>query len=155
VQSGGVSQFVVDGEPIGKKAGMLKRCALAGDSGLTKPRLLSRSCLVKAAPHIMPPRLFSDEPMHILFEVLKSEPGASLDLNADPASVGPEGYKASLSLDSATRVPGDAFAVLHAMSLIGGLLDGNSALHRNSDGTPLDKQPEARQVRRSDSDIYG
>ena len=146
MQSGGVSQFVVDGEPIGKKAGMLKRCALAGASGLTKPRLLTRSCLIKATPHVLPPRLFPNEPTHIMFEVLKSERGASLDLHADMVS-GSGGFKASLPLDTATRVTGDAFAVLHAMCLISGLLEGKSSLHCSSDGNPLEKQPGTSQVR--------
>ena len=146
MQSGGVSQFVVDGEPIGKKAGVLKRCALAGASCLTKPRLLTRSCLIKAAPHVLPPRLFPNEPMHVMFEVLKSEGGASLDLHADMVS-GSRGFKASLPLDTATRVPGDAFAVLHAMCLISSLLEGKSHLHCDIDGTPLETQPGPHQVR--------
>ena len=144
-----MAQFVVDGEPIGKKAGMLKRCALAGSSSLAKPHIVTRSCLIKAAPHVIPPRLFLNEPTHVLFEVLKSEPGASLDLNAEFISCGSgsEGFKVSLPLDTATRVSGDAFAVIHAMSLIGGLLDGNSSLHCNSGGAPLERKPEARLVR--------
>ena len=97
----------------------------------------------------MPPRLFLGEPIHVLFEVVKSEPGASLDLNADPNPGNPTGsstFSASLPLDSAIRVPGDAFAVLHAMALIGGLIDGNSALHCAPDGTLHERQPEPRQV---------
>ncbi len=37
-KSGGLAQFVVDGEPIGKKAGMLKRCALSAITGLCNVR---------------------------------------------------------------------------------------------------------------------
>ena len=167
LQSGGLAQFVLDGEAIGKKAGLLKRCALAEACGgcLARPRLLPRSCLIKAAPNVMPPRLFPNEPTHVLFEVLKLEPGASLDLNADVLGGGGSGgstgsgsdagsgssgstllYATSLSLDSAVRVPGEAFAVLHAMAVVGGLLSGDSALHRGPDGTRHAQQPDTRQV---------
>ena len=124
-----------------------------------------RSCLIKAAPNVMPPRLFPNEPTHVLFEVLKLEPGASLDLNADVLGGGGSGgstgsgsdagsgssgstllYATSLSLDSAVRVPGEAFAVLHAMAVVGGLLSGDSALHRGPDGTRHAQQPDTRQV---------
>ena len=166
-QSGGLAQFVLDGEAIGKKAGLLKRCALAEACGgcLARPRLLPRSCLIKAAPNVMPPRLFPNEPTHVLFEVLKLEPGASLDLNADILGGGSGGstgsagsapgsgsggstllYATSLSLNSAVRVPGEAFAVLHAMAVVGGLLSGDSALHCGPDGTRHAQQPDARQV---------
>lgn len=58
---------MVDGEDIGKKAGMLKRSALAISAGgcLTNARIKACSCMIKTAPHIMPPRLFPDEPMHV------------------------------------------------------------------------------------------
>ncbi len=72
-----------------------------------------------------------------------------MDLNADVCMPGADGattYTTSLPLDGAARVPGDAFAVLHAMALVGGLLGGASALHCGPDGVPHAKQPELRQV---------
>lgn len=161
-RSGGVAQFVVDGEPLAKKIGMLKKCALAvggadgGGGCLANPKMVSRACLVRAAPNVLPPRLFPGEPFPVLVEIQKSEKGASLDLKARPLAPStsstsltpPETTTTlSLSLDSAVRVPdGDAFAVLHAMACIGALLNGTSELHCSQDGTMLPNQPDAKQV---------
>lgn len=147
--TGGVAQFVVDGEAISRKAGLLKRCALAPDGAcLTMPRLVSRSCLIKAAPNVLPPRLFADEPLHVLVELVKAEAGASLDLAATGGGLSGQGspYCTSLPLDKALQVPGDVFAVLHAMCSIGNLLNGSSSMHCSCDGTKLAEQPDARRV---------
>lgn len=65
-RSGGVAQFVLGNEALRAKAGMLQRCALAVGSGcLVQPRLEAKGCVIRAAPHVLPPRAFPDEPLHV------------------------------------------------------------------------------------------
>mmetsp|Transcript_20822 Transcript_20822/g.45542 ORF Transcript_20822/g.45542 Transcript_20822/m.45542 type:complete len:577 (+) Transcript_20822:96-1826(+) len=88
-KSGGVAQFVLDDEGIAKKAGYLKRCALAVVGGcLVRPRLVARSAMVRVAPHVLPPRIFPDEPLQVLVEILRAEPGAVLELRGELAGSG-------------------------------------------------------------------
>ncbi|GAX83003.1 hypothetical protein CEUSTIGMA_g10430.t1 [Chlamydomonas eustigma] len=160
-KSGGVTQYVVDGEPISNKAGLLKRCALSPVTGgcLYSPRLLSRSCLITAAPQVLKPRLFPGEPVHVLFEVIKSEPGASIELTAqysrpsvtahqspDDSVTAATAFLSALPLSSGTQVHGEAFIVLHAMALIGDLMDGVSAMHCNTAGVMHENQPDPKRV---------
>ena len=62
--SGGMVKYVLDGEDIGDKVGYLKKCSLAA-STWTAPRLLARGALVRASPHVLPPRLFPGEPLQV------------------------------------------------------------------------------------------
>lgn len=72
-RSGGVAQYVVDGESIARKAGFLKKAALSGAGCVVRPRVVVRGALVRAAPHVLPPRLFPGEPLHVLLELVKVE----------------------------------------------------------------------------------
>ncbi|KAG1658856.1 hypothetical protein FOA52_008813 [Chlamydomonas sp. UWO 241] len=142
----GLAQFVVDGEPIGHKAGVLKRAALAGPAGcLSSPRLAFRGCLARnVSPNMLPPRVFPSEPLHVLLELPKAESGASLQLIGRLA--GMPDVTVDLPMDGATRVDGDALAVLHAMASIGCLLSGTSSLHVGTDGVTKSTPPEASVV---------
>jgi len=149
-RSGGIAQFVVDGEPLAKKIGLLKKCALAAANGCySNPKLLSRSALIRSAPNVLPPRLFSNEPFSVLAEIMKSEPSASLDLSYDfrVGKIASACQAQSLTLDKAVHLPdGHALSVLHAMACIGSLLNGTSELHLSADGTPLPSQPQQQDV---------
>ena len=150
-RSGGVAQFVVDGEPLAKKIGMLKKCALAAGSNgcYSNPKLLSRSALIRSAPNVLPPRLFPGQPFSVLAEIIKSDPTASLDLSFDlrAGKITSACPAQSLALDKAVHLPdGDALSVLHAMACIGSLLNGSSELHLSPDGTPLPSQPQRHDV---------
>jgi hypothetical protein len=81
-RSGGVAQYVVDGESIVHKAGFLKKAALAGAGVVVAPRLVGKGVLLRSAPHVLPARLFPGEPLHVLAELLKVDEsvGPALEL---------------------------------------------------------------------------
>lgn len=63
-RTGGVAQYVVDGESITAKCTFLKKCALSSGVVL-RPRIKAKGAMVKVAPHVLPPRLFPGEPFHV------------------------------------------------------------------------------------------
>ena len=136
--SGGVSQYVVDGEDVAVKAGFLKKCALnagalsrcAQQWTMTsllhlhtlitvitiaqvgvycqslqraselhthtrdgypanrvtlscRPRLVTRKCLLAAAPAALPPRLFPGEPLVVLAQAKFFSVDAAISLTRD------------------------------------------------------------------------
>eukprot|EP00798_Chlamydomonas_sp_ICE-L_P016553 gene16553-22782_t len=147
-KSGGVAQFVVDGEPIANKCAYLKRCALAAATGtdcLMNPKLEGKLALLRCAPQVLPPRLFPGEPVPVLIEILKWEAGASVELVATHR----DGtlFRLSLPLDNCnSKAEGHLFAVLHAMACIDGLMSGTSHLHVDTQGKRLAAQPTTLQV---------
>ncbi|KXZ47715.1 hypothetical protein GPECTOR_33g597 [Gonium pectorale] len=165
-RSDGAVVYVVDEEAIAAKTAFLKRAALAVGAGL-RPRLVARGALVRAAPHVLPQRVFAGEPLHVLLEVCECEPDATLELTAEYGSGAGEGagegqaagaeavatatLTLSLPLGAAAgpgaAVPeGRALGVLHAMTYIGSLLSGTSPLHLRPDGTAMPR-PSADVVR--------
>jgi hypothetical protein len=73
-RTGGVAQFVVEGESIARKVGLLKKAALAGQDAVSGLRLsASGGVLLRTAPHALPPRLFPGEPFHVLAHLPKLE----------------------------------------------------------------------------------
>lgn len=143
-RTGGAVQYVTESADIVKKCGFLKKCALSADA-LTRPRLVARSCLLRLAPAALPPRIFGGEPVHVLAEVLKAQPGAELVLTAQ----GRDGRSVELPLplDPSAAVPGEALAVLHGMSYISALYAGTSHLHVTPDGSPQEPPPDAETVK--------
>ncbi len=69
----GLVQCVVESSGIAAKAGALKKAALAGAGAVVAPRLVCGGVLVRAVPHVLPPRLLPGEPVHVLVEVTKGE----------------------------------------------------------------------------------
>lgn len=143
-RTGGVVQYVVASSEITNKCGFLKKCALSGEV-LTQPRLAPRACLLRMAPAALPPRIFAGEPLHVLFEVVRAEPGAAVVLSAKRASDG-SAIEVALPLDGAPA-PGQALAPLHAMAYIACLLNGTSALHLDASGAPVAPPPSGETVK--------
>eukprot|EP00197_Chlamydomonas_leiostraca_P001252 CAMPEP_0202885282 /NCGR_PEP_ID=MMETSP1391-20130828/41582_1 /ASSEMBLY_ACC=CAM_ASM_000867 /TAXON_ID=1034604 /ORGANISM="Chlamydomonas leiostraca, Strain SAG 11-49" /LENGTH=1167 /DNA_ID=CAMNT_0049568525 /DNA_START=90 /DNA_END=3594 /DNA_ORIENTATION=- len=151
-RSGGCAQYVADGESITRKAGFLKKAALAGAGGcITRPRLVARGAMVRAAPHVLPPRLFPGEPLHMLVEIVQSDAGGSgavLELVGERAGAGAGGaWSLALPLSSAPVAQGEEYAVLHGMCWVASLLAGTSPLHVRADGSAVQLPPAESDVR--------
>lgn len=143
-RTGGVAQYVVDGESIVRKTAFLSKASLSGTSAIYVPRLVTGKGITRAVPHVLPPRLFPSEPLHVLVELDEEQPATCLKLHGKRGDG--SAWELELPVPSETTVEGDAYAVLHAMCYVSALLDGTSHLHMAADGTPLTSQP-------SDSDI--
>ncbi len=141
-RSSGACVYVADGEPLGPKVAFLKRCALAEGAAL-RPRITARGAVVRAAPHVLPARVFAGEPVRVLLEVVASEADAELVLEAEYGVEGAgEGGRLEISLplgkeaaataaaggsgagggDGSGTAEGEALGVLHAMAYIGCLM---------------------------------
>jgi hypothetical protein len=59
--------------------GFLRKAALS-NAYVIKPRLVGRSALIRAAPHLLPPRLFPGEPLSVMVELLKTDESSELEL---------------------------------------------------------------------------
>eukprot|EP00198_Chlamydomonas_reinhardtii_P010883 XP_001700220.1 predicted protein [Chlamydomonas reinhardtii] len=151
-RSDGAVVYVVDDEAIAAKTAFLKKAATAAGAAL-RPRLVARNALVRPAPHVLPQRVFAGEPLHVLMEVVSSEPDAALELTADWAEPESAAGAAPLTLSLplgpalASAEEGEALPVLHAMAYIGSLMAGTSPLHVRSDGTTLAAPPSADTVK--------
>ena len=126
-RSDGAVVYVVDDEAIAAKTAFLKKAATAAGAAL-RPRLVARNALVRPAPHVLPQRVFAGEPLHVLMEVVSSEPDAALELTADWAEPESAAGAAPLTLSLplgpalASAEEGEALPVLHAMAYIGSLM---------------------------------
>ncbi len=146
-RSSGACVYVADGEPLGPKVAFLKRCALAEGAAL-RPRITARGAVVRAAPHVLPARVFAGEPVRVLLEVVASEADAELVLEAEYGVEGAAGEGGWLAIslplgkeaaaaaaaaaaaggngagggDGSGAVEGEALGVLHAMAYIGCLM---------------------------------
>lgn len=169
-RTGGVVKYVGDDEDIAVKTAYLKKVAMA-EGAWEAPRLLARGAVVRPVPHVLPTRLFPGEPLQVLVEVVKAEPGASLELSMQPpgtallagragagAGAGAAPLTISLSLDEAqdlsveqveqaSAAPSTALSVLHAMLAISTLMDGCSYLHVGQDGERTSPAPSKDKVK--------